>query len=78
MISASSALPSGLLYHARHWVSEGQLRNWVEYLNMSMFRDILINCHKEKLLEYDQMNRRAILSPSGLRYVEANMSLEMS
>jgi len=45
---------------------------------MSMFRDILINCHKEKLLEYDQMNRRAILSPSGLRYVEANMSLEMS
>jgi hypothetical protein len=65
-----------LLYHANDWIREDQLREWAEYSNPSMFRDILLKCHKQKLLEYDPKTRRATLSPAGIRYVETRISLE--
>ena len=65
-----------LLYHANDWISEAELRGWAEYTNPSMFRDILLKCHKEKLLEYDPEAQRATLSPAGIRYVETRIPLE--
>jgi len=66
-----------LLYHARVWIGEDQLREWAEYSNPSMFRHILLKCHKEKRLEYDIKARRATLSPTGIRDVETRISLEL-
>jgi hypothetical protein len=66
-----------LLYHARAWVDEDTLRAWAEYANSSMFRSILKQCHKEKLIEYDGDKRRATLSPPGIAYVEESISLEL-
>lgn len=65
-----------LLYHAGDWVEEERLREWVEYSNSSMFRDILLKCHKQKLVEYDGRARRATLSPAGIRHVETTIDLE--
>ena len=65
-----------LLYHANDWISEDELREWAEYSNPSMFRAILLRCHKQKLLEYDPRVRRATLSPVGIQYVETRISLE--
>jgi hypothetical protein len=66
-----------LLYRTHEWVPEDRLREWAEYSNPSMFRDILLRCHKEKLLEYDTKARQAMLSPAGVRHVETTISLEI-
>ena len=42
-----------------------------------MFRDILIGCHKDKLVEYDSGKKRATLSPAGIDYVESKIPLEV-
>jgi hypothetical protein len=64
-----------LLYHSRSWVDEETLRDWVEYSNASMFRGLLQECHKKKLLEYDPNRRRAVVSPTGVDFVETSISL---
>jgi hypothetical protein len=65
-----------LLYHATDWIPVDQLRAWVQYSNASMFREILLNCHKQKLLEYDSKAGRVILSPAGISDVQTRISLE--
>ena len=62
-----------LLYHAHDWVEEKRLRDCVEYSNASMFRTILLICHKRKLLEYDPKARKVILLPPGITYVETKI-----
>jgi hypothetical protein len=64
-----------LLYYSKSWVDEETLRGWVEYSNPSMFKGVLEECHKKKLLEYDAKGRRAMLSPTGIDFVETQMSL---
>jgi hypothetical protein len=66
-----------LLYHSTSWVDEEALRRWVEYSNPSMFREILLRCHKDKLVEYDSGKKRVTLSPAGIDYVESKISLEV-
>jgi len=65
-----------LLYHAADWMPVDQLRACVEYSNPSTFREMLLKCHKQKLLEYDPKAGRVILSPAGISDVEARISLE--
>lgn len=62
-----------LLYHASSWVGEDVLRDWVEYSNVSMFRGILVQCHKSKLVEYDSHKKRVTISPMGIEHVEARL-----
>jgi hypothetical protein len=66
-----------LLYHSRTWVSEEDLRRWVEYSNPSIFRKILLRCHKEKMVEYNTQKKRITISPTGIEYVESHILLEL-
>ena len=62
-----------LLYHSRTWLDEATLRRYVEYSNASMFRRILLQCHREKIVEYDPMTKRITISPIGADYVETKI-----
>lgn len=66
-----------LLYQGGKWISEDQLRSWVEHSNPSVYRrDVLVKCHRDKLIEYDADKKRISLSPVGIRYVEEKVSLQ--
>lgn len=64
-----------LLMHATATpVTDVVLRRWVEYSNLSVFRQkILEASHDEKLVEYNRRTGLVTLSPTGIRYVEANL-----
>lgn len=63
-----------LLYHTADWVAESDLVTWVEHSNASAFRrDVLAKAHKERLLEYDKIAKRATISPNGMRFVEGEL-----
>jgi len=60
-----------LLYSKPGWVSEQDLYRWVEYSSESTFRDnILRPFHQERLIEYEEEEHRARISPLGSRRVE--------
>lgn len=60
-----------LLHQHPAWVAERDLLKWIEYSNPSVFRKkLLIPLHKERIIEYDQAESRARISPIGLKYVE--------
>ncbi len=60
-----------LLHSAPSWVSETDLRNWVEYSTLSMFRKAVLGpLHDSRLIEYDKSQRRARISPLGVNKVE--------
>src|SRR5664280_396359 len=51
------------LHQSLMWVPEKDLVKWVEYSNATMFRTrILEPLHKDRLIEYDQAQRRARIS----------------
>ena len=53
------------------------LCEWTEYTNPAMYRtEVLKPLHKKKLVEYDINSGDVHLSPTGLRFVEDNISLE--
>lgn len=60
-----------LLHKKLDWVPEKDLADWIEYSSVSMFRRrVLIPLHKNRLIEYDQPQGRARISPLGIREVE--------
>lgn len=60
-----------LLYSKPAWVSEQDLIAWVEYSNATKFRTkILRILHKARLIEYDEQQHRARISPLGSAHVE--------
>ncbi|UPJ48688.1 hypothetical protein IVB30_37640 [Bradyrhizobium sp. 200] len=63
-----------LLQHSTGWVSATDLLKWVEYSNASMFRSkVLRPLHKDRLIEFDDKNLRASISPLGARKVEEEL-----
>ena len=63
-----------LLYSKSGWVSEKDLFDWVEYSNSSMFRkSVLVASHNSRLIEYDQAQGRARISPLGSADVERRL-----
>jgi hypothetical protein len=68
-----------VLYHQQGWVTEDALVRAVEHSNRSVFRrDVLKRCHRDKLLEWDQENCRAMISPLGVMQVEHTVSLALN
>jgi len=60
-----------LLHQHSAWVSERNLLDWTEYSNASVFRkQILGKLHKARMIEYDEANSRARISPTGIKDVE--------
>jgi hypothetical protein len=52
------------------WISDKDLTRWVEYSSASMFRKrVLEPLHKDRLIEFDQANSRAHISPQGSKEV---------
>lgn len=60
-----------LLYQKPGWVLDEDLLSWVEYSSLNMFRTrILRPLHTLRLVEYDEINERARISPLGAKEVE--------
>lgn len=60
-----------LLYSEADWVLTERLRDWVEYKNVTLYRDkILLPLHKSRLVEFDKGESRVKLSPTGALEVE--------
>jgi hypothetical protein len=60
-----------LLYSKPSWVAEKELFNWVEYSTLTMFRrNVLRSLHTKRMIEYDEQQRRARISPLGSKHVE--------
>ncbi len=49
------------------------LCEWVEYSNPGVFRKIIRELHKKRLLEFDDESESEILTPKGSEYVEKNL-----
>lgn len=63
-----------LLYAEPGWEQTASLQQWVEYSNSSVFRkSILGTLHNSRLIEHDNENSRAKISPSGIKYVEEQL-----
>lgn len=63
-----------LLQHSTGWVAATDLFKWVEYSSISMFRkSVLRPLHKARLIEYDEAQNRARISPSGAIDVEKTL-----
>lgn len=73
------ALPKGdqallLLYSAGDWIDDNDLAKWVEYKNMTDFRNKVLGLfHKERLIEYDGTLHRAHMTPRGSEDVEQRL-----
>jgi hypothetical protein len=60
-----------LLYSEAQWTDAEVLRGWVEYKNITHYREkVLVVLHKARLVEFDQANGRVQLSPKGALEVE--------
>jgi hypothetical protein len=60
-----------LLYGSSVWTDENDLVKSVEYSSLGMYRKrVLEPLHNERKIEYDRVNRRALLSPVGSNDVE--------
>lgn len=63
-----------LLYAEAGWVGADDLRSWIEYQNVTNYRNkILIPLHKERSIEFDQGKGRAQISPKGATEVETKI-----
>ncbi len=63
-----------LLYSQVGWISERDLASWVEYSGAAKFRKrILAPLHEQRLIEHDENNGRAMLSPRGVAEVESRL-----
>jgi hypothetical protein len=63
-----------LLYSAGGWIDEKDLAAWVEYSNLTQYRNrVIIPLHDSRILEYDKKLRRMHLTPRGSEDVEQRM-----
>jgi hypothetical protein len=63
-----------LLHYTSGWVGEKDLLAWIEYSSTSMFRSkVLRPLHKTRLIELDEKQGRARLSPLGAKEVEERL-----
>jgi hypothetical protein len=63
-----------LLYSSNDWITDGILRDWIEYKNVTNFRDkILTPLHRERAVEYESDNGRVRITPRGNKDVEARI-----
>lgn len=59
-----------ILHGVPGWAAEKELAGWVEYSPGMFATRVLKPLHKDGLIEYDRANRRAHISPLGVKQVE--------
>ena len=61
-----------LLLHASSGpIAESSLVSWLEHSNASVYRrDVLKKLHRDRLIEYDEGRRTALISPRGITHFE--------
>lgn len=60
-----------LLYSSPGWISEDDLRLWVEYKNKTHFRNLILKpVHEDKRIEFQQSHGRVQITPRGSKDVE--------
>jgi hypothetical protein len=63
-----------LLHQALAWVDDTALFASVEYRNASAYRSkVLAKLHKDRLIEYNKVQKRARISPKGSAYVDKDI-----
>jgi hypothetical protein len=63
-----------LLHQSTAWVMVTELQSWVEYQNLTHFRNrIVVPLHTERLAEFDQKSDRVQLTPLGVEDVETRL-----
>jgi hypothetical protein len=63
-----------LLHAANGQLSEAELVSWTEHSNSSAYRrDVLRKLHRARLIEYDESERTAEISPLGIADVEERL-----
>jgi hypothetical protein len=63
-----------LLYSSGGWVDEKDLAAWVEYSNLTQYRNsVILPLHNSRILEYDKKLRRIHLTPRGSEDVEQRL-----
>jgi hypothetical protein len=63
-----------LLYSAGGWVEEKDLADWVEYSNLTQYRNrVIVPLHDSRHVEYDKKLRRIHLTPRGSEDVEQRL-----
>lgn len=65
-----------LLYQNHAAVPEKMLISWTEHSNLWVYRrDVLRKLHAQRLIEFNETERTARISPIGMRYVEEEIEL---
>jgi hypothetical protein len=63
-----------LLYHTGQPVEVSDLLKWTEYSNPSKFRnDLLRKAHRDRLIEFNELQQSVRLSPKGIKLVETDL-----
>ncbi|OGY22938.1 MAG: hypothetical protein A2172_03320 [Candidatus Woykebacteria bacterium RBG_13_40_15] len=63
-----------LLYSENNRVTEKVLVSWTEHTNSGVYRrDVLIPGHRNRLWEYDKVDKSVTLSPLGIAYIESRL-----
>jgi hypothetical protein len=63
-----------LLYSSGGWVEETELVSWVEYSNLTQYRNrVIVPLHESRLVEYDKNLRRVQMTPLGSKAVEEEL-----
>ena len=64
-----------LLLHTKPgWITEVHVFKWVEYSSLPMFRKrILVPFHQKRWIEFDKVNGRLRISPTGVKKVETEI-----
>lgn len=63
-----------LLHQSMSWVAEYDLLDSIEYSNPTVYRSkVLMKLHKARLIEYDKVDKRAKISPTGSIHVEEHV-----
>lgn len=67
-----------LLYSCSSGAKDDDLCTWVEYTNVSLFKTrVLAELHKKRLLEHNKKSGVVTISPTGVKYVEEKLSLNL-
>jgi len=67
-----------LLYHNPAGVHEKELASWLKISNLPAYRrDVLRVLHDRCMIEFDEQERVAIISPLGVRHVEEEIDLKI-